>query len=576
MNTILHYIRTMSAPDGADGPDREYLDRFGQQGDQAAFAVLVRRYAACVWSVCRRVLDREQDAEDAFQATFLTLARKAGSIRRRDSLPAWLHGVARRISANLRRNLRRHAEREAEAASCPRTGNEDLTWQEGMAILDDELARLPEHYRAVLIVCCLDGRTRDEAAIYLGCSQGQVKGRLERARELLRRRLERRGVQLGALLLAAGVSRASAGELASAALVRTTIDASLSIVSNSGSAGMVSPRVVMLAKGLERQLKGTMLRFAAAALVMLGLVALGSGQPTRQNPAAQQGQQEPTFLDEKADDRGVAADAKDREPLQGTWRVESMRANGITTDNFRGARTLLIKGDCMHWQDNEPPEGARQFFTLQASSKPASIDLRQTHRAKIMAHGIYQVDGDTLKLCWNSRPTGKAPGTFQESEGIWLLVLKRQKQGPGKPEAVQPTTAEKELERFQGTWVLVTSEQEGKVKSEEKNPYRFTITGNRWKVHRGEEVAVHGTIKLVDVAARPKQFNLLKPPRLSPIPTVDYGIYELKGDTLRYCVRNGPAGAGVDTADLRPREFVTREGDSRTIYLWKRAKGSGL
>src|SRR5262249_56739266 len=123
--------------DCAGAPDREYLDRFAQSRDESAFAALVTRYAGSVWSVCRRLLDREHDAEDAFQATFLTLARKAGSIRSRDSLPGWLHGVARRIAANLRRDARRQADTEAAAAREPRAGTADLTWREGLAVLDE-------------------------------------------------------------------------------------------------------------------------------------------------------------------------------------------------------------------------------------------------------------------------------------------------------------------------------------------------------------------------------------------------------------------------------------------------------
>jgi RND family efflux transporter MFP subunit len=185
----------------AAGSDRDLLDRYARDRDEQAFEALVRRYGAGVWAACVRLAGR--DAEDAFQAVCLILSRKAGTVT--GSLPAWLHAVTRRVAANLRRAARRRSEVEA-AARPPEPPTADPGLREGLALLDEELARLPERYRAVLIVCCLDGRSRDEAAAQLGWTEGQVKGRLERARELLRARLARRGVELGGLLLAVAVA----------------------------------------------------------------------------------------------------------------------------------------------------------------------------------------------------------------------------------------------------------------------------------------------------------------------------------------------------------------------------------
>jgi membrane fusion protein (multidrug efflux system) len=186
----------------AAGSDRDLLDRYARARDDEAFEALVRRYGPGVWAACVRLAGR--DAEDAFQAVLLVLARKAGSVT--GSLPAWLHAVTRRVASNLRRNARRRGEVEAAARRPAHVPPDDVTLREGLARLDEELARLPERYRAVLLVCCLDGRSRDEAAVQLGWSEGQVKGRLERAREVLRARLADRGVELGGVLLAAAVT----------------------------------------------------------------------------------------------------------------------------------------------------------------------------------------------------------------------------------------------------------------------------------------------------------------------------------------------------------------------------------
>jgi len=194
-------IRLLRLLRAATGSDRDLLDRYVRTRDEGAFEALVRRYGAGVWAACVRLAGR--DAEDAFQAVFLTLSRKAGTVT--GSLPAWLHAVTRRVAANLRRNARRRRAVEA-AARVPDALAGDVGLREGLALLDEELSRMPEPYRAVLIVCCLEGRSRDEAAEQLGWSGNQVKGRLERARELLRTRLARRGVELGGVLLAAAAT----------------------------------------------------------------------------------------------------------------------------------------------------------------------------------------------------------------------------------------------------------------------------------------------------------------------------------------------------------------------------------
>ncbi|HEY2910783.1 MAG TPA: efflux RND transporter periplasmic adaptor subunit [Gemmataceae bacterium] len=196
MTPILRLLRA------ATGSDRDLLDRYVSNRDEEAFEALVQRYGTGVWATCVRLAGR--DAEDAFQAVFLLLSRKAGKVT--GSLPAWLHAVTRRVASTIRRTDRRRSAIEAAAARPDRASSSDSGLREGLDLLDEELSRLPERYRAVLIVCCLEGRSRDEAAAQLQWTEGQVKGRLERAREMLRVRLARRGVELGGLLLAAAIT----------------------------------------------------------------------------------------------------------------------------------------------------------------------------------------------------------------------------------------------------------------------------------------------------------------------------------------------------------------------------------
>jgi RNA polymerase sigma factor (sigma-70 family) len=187
--------------------DHRLLDRFTADRDEAAFAALVERHGAVVLDAARAVLRHEQDTEDVFQAVFLVLARKAGTIRKRDALGCWLHGVARRIALRALRARARRARHEAEPRPQPASGD-DLTWAEVRGLVHDEIARLPETLRAPVLLCHLEGLTLDEAGARLELPRGTLRGRLDRAREVLRRRLARRGLALAALTCPASVARA--------------------------------------------------------------------------------------------------------------------------------------------------------------------------------------------------------------------------------------------------------------------------------------------------------------------------------------------------------------------------------
>ena len=173
-------------------PDEQLLHRFVQQGDQSAFAALVQRHGPLVLGVCRSVLRHEQDAEDAFQATFLTLARSAASIRRPAALACWLHSVAARVACKARTAATRRRLRESRAVERAHADEfGEVSWRELRGIFHEELGRLPEKLRAPLLLCYWEGKMQDEAAVLLGCPLGTLKERLGRARQLLRRSLLR-------------------------------------------------------------------------------------------------------------------------------------------------------------------------------------------------------------------------------------------------------------------------------------------------------------------------------------------------------------------------------------------------
>jgi RNA polymerase sigma factor (sigma-70 family) len=204
---LLQHIQRLAGRDAAGGlSDAELLRHFLGEGDETAFTALVQRHGAMVWQVCLSALGQREDAEDVFQATFLVLARKAGSVRKQESLACWLHSVAFCLARKVRgRNLRRRTNAAEALDGVAARPMEDLTWRELRQVLHEELGRLPEKNRLPLLLCHLEGRTQDEAARALGWSLGQLRGRLLRGRELLRRRLARRGLAPSVPLLAAAL-----------------------------------------------------------------------------------------------------------------------------------------------------------------------------------------------------------------------------------------------------------------------------------------------------------------------------------------------------------------------------------
>jgi RNA polymerase sigma factor (sigma-70 family) len=285
--SLLSHLRDLAAPPGAVG-DAQLLERFAARGDEAAFSQLVRRHGTMVLGVCRRLLRYEVDVEDAFQATFLVLARRAARIRKTGSLGSWLHGVAWRVAMRARVDAARRATRERCCPGAPRVEpSEEVSWAEVRGLLDEELARLPEKYRAPLVHCYLEGQTQDEAARQLGWSQRTLRRRLGRARDLLRARLEARGLALAAGLVTVavaervGVRDALAGSVTRAAVL---------MAAARPTAGAVSAAVVRLAEGVLKSTLVARLGAVAAtlliALTLAGGIWLAWGGPASPPPAA--------------------------------------------------------------------------------------------------------------------------------------------------------------------------------------------------------------------------------------------------------------------------------------------------
>jgi RNA polymerase sigma factor (sigma-70 family) len=312
MHTLLRRLRRAVGPDPGTVPDGELVRRFVVARDAAAFETLVWRHGPMVLAVGRRLLRHEQDTEDAFQAAFLALARKAGAIGRREAVAGWLYRVACRAALHLRAaRIRSHAQTDdglqaVEAPSAP-----DPAWADLRPVLDEEIGRLPRQHREVFVLCCLEGLTGAEAARQLGCPSGTVVSRLSRARQRLRQRLAGRGLGLtaGAFAVALG---AIAAPPASAALVRVAAQAAATRLAGSSAAGILSPRVIELTEGVLKAMTFTIrLKIVAAACLVAASLATVAGVgayggQTAQPPAAPTAEAPPPEDD--------APQAKDKAP----------------------------------------------------------------------------------------------------------------------------------------------------------------------------------------------------------------------------------------------------------------------
>ncbi len=258
--------------------DEVLLHAFVTSRDDLAFAKVVTRHASLVMGVCRRVLGNEQDAEDAFQATFLVLARKASSLRSARSLPAWLHKTAHRIALRARANKARRREQslEAEVMVEDHSTLQRIATEHERSALDEELNRLPDRFRLPLFLCCLEGKSREEAARQLGWSSGSLKGRLERARQLLRRRLILRGVSLSVALALVMRTPSVAHAAVPPDIVASTVQAGMRYAAGQSPVGYVSPNAHLLANWSLQVMSITSAKFVACAFVVIGALTLGN------------------------------------------------------------------------------------------------------------------------------------------------------------------------------------------------------------------------------------------------------------------------------------------------------------
>jgi RNA polymerase sigma factor (sigma-70 family) len=280
LGVVLRQLRRMfGTASAADWSDQQLLDRFITLRDQDAFAVLMERHGPLVWSTCGRLLQDFHTAEDAFQATFMILVRKAGTIRRGVTLASWLYRVAFRVALHARTKIGRLRTEPREVDTMPaRSSHPAAEWNELRPVLDEEINRLPEKYRVPVVLCYLQGKTNEEAAELLGWTKGTVSGRLARAREMLRGRLSHRGITLSAIALASVVPEQAGAVGVPVALVQATLEAVTLIATGQAvAAGAISSAATALVKGVLQEMLTNKLKAIATMLLVLSVLGMGAG-----------------------------------------------------------------------------------------------------------------------------------------------------------------------------------------------------------------------------------------------------------------------------------------------------------
>jgi RNA polymerase sigma factor (sigma-70 family) len=365
----------------ADRTDGQLLDSFIRSRDEAAFAAVVRRHAAMVLAVCRRVLGNHADAEDAFQATFLVLARKAKALGLRRPLGPWLHGVAFNTARRARRANRRRAGYERTVVELPEIASEEPVRlsDELLTILDEELARLPERYRAPIVLCDLEGLTRREAASQLGCPEGTVAGRLARARLLLAARIANRGVVPSAGILSL---------LLTQRVVGAATPARINPVARAACGGPVPVRVSCLVERVVAAMLFRKLKSAAAVVLLCGLLA-AAAMGLRSEASAGP---EPAFLTQATSAKSVSAAEKVLTvvPLR---KLNAVETAAVITDAFKGKgiivapipdeRSILLYADARTTREIQAhliKLGEPAGKTASGIGLAANVDCRETAR----------------------------------------------------------------------------------------------------------------------------------------------------------------------------------------------------
>jgi RNA polymerase sigma factor (sigma-70 family) len=406
---INHVHKTMLRQEAARLSDGQLLECYVRGREDAIFDAIVRRHGPMVMGICRRILRNRHDAEDAFQATFLVLVRKAASIASRQLLGNWLYGVAHNTALKARAAIARRRRREAQVSELPESeAVPQEVWNDLLPVLDAELSRLPEKYRVCIVLCELEGKTGKQAARQLGWPEGTLSGRLSRARALLAKRLTQRGVALGGGTLAALLAENAASASVPISLVHSTVKAATLVAAGQSlAAAAVSAKVAKLTEGVLRAMLLAKLKMVTVGLVVFAVMGVGAVQvPFR---AAEAGQAKAN-VPEPQNKSPIIPESKDDSDLEVVEKLLIARR-----DHQRALELLRA-----HYVKSGNQEKA----------KWAEEEIREFHRAN---HHAYRLDLDvpppTLRAAANIHEANKLIARAKDfkDKGTGIILIDNQR-----------------------------------------------------------------------------------------------------------------------------------------------------
>jgi len=523
-----HLRRLAGSAPGGDGTvvsDRQLLEAFVQQQDEAAFTELVERHGRMIQGLCQRLVHDPHGADDVFQATFLVLARKAASIHRYESVGSWLHGVACRLAKKqIGAAIRRRGHERQAAAMATTTSPPEATWQDLRPVLDEELNRLPEKYRAPLVLCYLEGKTSEQAAGLLGWPLGTLWGRLGRARDLLRDRLTRRGVTVGGAGIAALVAE-NASAAVQPVLAKTAIQAAMRVAAGQTTTGVLSPSAIILAEGLVTAMFFNRVKLAAALLLAVGLLGAGVGLAMQNKRADKQ------FV---AVPPGAAPMWKQEKPVAAlAFSPDALMlatASGDDTVILWDATTGQEKARLTRFKDQAKPTVQPKVYFEGPPSFPPTL--------------AFSADGKTARGAWDLAAGWRVTHSWDVATGKELPLTTREARGDG--------------------WIPAAVSPDGKLLATvELRPAGLAVAGG--PVAKG---LLDSTIKLGTTVP---EKELLKGGFRVILPrTVDDTLTAMRQETRQLQGHQGPVSALAFAPDGK---YLASAGEDRTIRLWNVTTG---
>jgi RNA polymerase sigma factor (sigma-70 family) len=554
---VLRFLRRITAGEDTAGSDAQLLAAFSRRRDEAAFTQLVRRHSPMVFGVCTRVLGNTADAEDAFQATFLVLTRKAASLRQPATLANWLYGVAYRTAQRARRDTARRRLRERQVATMGQAETADESARRELRqVLDDELHRLPQRYRAAVVLCYLEGRTQEEAARQLGCPRATIATRLARACARLRAPLARRGFALSAAAVASLLA-AEEATAAPTALVDATIGVAMRLPAGEATAATAaSARALTLTKEVLSAMFVTKLK--TLAVLLLAAAALGAAVLglTRAAPAGDE--PGPAARTPARTGEGPQEDRALKE-FAGDWQVVRLQeGNRVASEDDMKGMHWKITGSRIEAFDPGQKVAGPCTFRINPRKDPRHIDLTASeglHKGHTI-EGIYRLAGPWLVICLRNdqHPEKGRPTEFRADDGTdQAMIALAKAPEPARPNPLKGTWEVTEYinnrERVPATVLRGEMFKDGRV---ELGTWAMSHVNPRSGIHKSQPYRIdggkdRGRIEFLWGAQ------------------VARGIYRFDGDTLRLCIadpdaeppKDFPEGEGLFGGRLLHLELLT-------------------